>query len=297
MGGAPQGSLRIGRGAGMRATTGAGGVLGLGEVPDAAKEAVDAVDAGCAPRAALVPGTDEHQEQPNRVRAIAGHQLVRVDDVAARLAHAMVVRAQDLALVAQAQEWLVEIEHPHVTQRLYKEARVHQVQHCVLGAPGVHVHGHPQLRLVRVPGCVRVRRGVAQEIPRGVDEGVHRVGLAPCGTAVDRAGRGQESGVRGERADAGGREIDVSGQEYGQVLIRDELRAVLLAVHDRNRGAPVALATHQPIAQAVGHRRGADPHVGQLLGDGPDGFCRGHPGELAGVDEHLVSRMRHEGSA
>ena len=65
-----------------------------------------AVDAGRVPGAALVPGTHEHQEQADRVGAVAGDELVRVLDVAPRLAHPLAVGAQDLALVEEPQERL-----------------------------------------------------------------------------------------------------------------------------------------------------------------------------------------------
>ena len=74
------------------------------------QEPVDAADPGRAPRPALVPRAHEHQEQPDRVRAVAGDELVRVLDVAARLAHPLAVGAQDLALVEQPLERLVLLD-------------------------------------------------------------------------------------------------------------------------------------------------------------------------------------------
>ncbi len=84
-----------------------GGVAGLepvrveGHVPGASQEAVDALDALRVPGTALVPGAHEHEEEAHRVRAVAGHQLVGVLDVAAALAHALAIGAQDLALVEE----------------------------------------------------------------------------------------------------------------------------------------------------------------------------------------------------
>ena len=154
--------------------------LGLGDGPDAGQEAVDALDPGRVPGTALVPRADEHQEQPDRVAAVSGRQVVGVHDVAARLAHALVVGAQDLPLVAQRQEGLVEGQVAHVAQRLDEEARVHQVQHRVLGAAGVQVDRHPVRHRLRIPGrASSFGRAVAQEIPGRVDERVHGVGLAP----------------------------------------------------------------------------------------------------------------------
>ena len=113
--------------------------------PDAVQEPVDAADAGRAPRAALVPRPHEHQEQPDRVGAVALHQLVGVLDVAAALAHPLAVGAQDLALVEQLLERLAVIDQAHVRERLREEARVQQVHDGVLGAAGVLVDRAPAL--------------------------------------------------------------------------------------------------------------------------------------------------------
>ena len=71
-----------------------------------------ATDAGRVPRAALVPRAHEHQEQADGVGAVARDELVRVLDVAAGLAHALAVGAQDLALVEQPQERLALVDQP-----------------------------------------------------------------------------------------------------------------------------------------------------------------------------------------
>ena len=55
----------------------------------------------------------------------------------------------------------------------------------MLDATDVLVDGHPLVQRGRIPrGLVVGRVAVAQEVPGGVDEGVHRVGLAARGTAV-----------------------------------------------------------------------------------------------------------------
>ena len=65
------------------------------------------------------------------------------------------------------------------------EAEVEQVHHGVLGAADVDVHRQPALRQLRVERrVVVVRREVARVVPGGVDEGVHRLRLAPRGAAA-----------------------------------------------------------------------------------------------------------------
>ena len=100
---------------------------------------MDAADPGRAPRAALVPRAHEHQEQADRVGAVALHELVGVLDVAAALGHPLAVGAQDLALVEQLLERLVLLDQADVAHRLREEAGVEQVHHGVLGAAGVLV--------------------------------------------------------------------------------------------------------------------------------------------------------------
>ena len=108
------------------------------------------------PRPALVPRPNEHQEEPDRVGPVARHEVVGVRHVAARLAHALVVGAQDLALVAERQERLVKGQQAEVAQRLDEEAGVHQVQHGVFRAAGVLVDRQPVGRSLGVPGTLVV---------------------------------------------------------------------------------------------------------------------------------------------
>src|SRR5919106_5095317 len=106
-------------------------------VPDATEPAVHPVDSGRAPRAALVPWADEHQEGAHRVGAVARDELIRRLDVAARLAHPIVVGPEYLTLVTQNQGRLVEPEQPEIAHRFDEEPEVEQVHHRVLGAAGV----------------------------------------------------------------------------------------------------------------------------------------------------------------
>ena len=118
--------------------------------PHAVQELVHAADAGRAPRAALVPGAHEHQEQPDRVGAVARDQLVRVLDVAPALAHPLAVGAQDLALVEQPPERLALLDQADVAHRLGPEPAVQQVHDRVLRAARVLLDGRPGLDQVRI---------------------------------------------------------------------------------------------------------------------------------------------------
>ena len=87
--------------------------------------------------------------------------------------------------VSSLREGLVDLHQAEVAHHLGPEARVQQVQDRVLDAADVLVHRHPVLRALGHHRLVVLRVAVAHEVPRRIDEGVHRVGLAaraPCRT-------------------------------------------------------------------------------------------------------------------
>ena len=96
-----------------------------------------------------------------------------------------------------------------------------------------HARGHPQ--------------------PQRVEVAVERVGLASCRSATARAGGVDELVELGQRV-AGARRAQVEGQDHRQLLARDGHGAALLAVDDRDRRAPRALAGDDEVRGAVAHR-------------------------------------------
>ena len=102
------------------------------------------------------------------------------------------------ALGEQLGERLVHRDQPHVAHDLGPKTRIQQMKNGVLNATNVLVHtaaacgrvcvAHPIRRAFghHVIGVVRV--AIAHEIPRRIDKGVHRVGLASRGFAAYRAG-------------------------------------------------------------------------------------------------------------
>ena len=105
----------------------------------------------------------------------------------------------------------VKLDEAHVEQHLGDEARVQQVQDGVLDAADVRVDGSP---LVRPRGVEKASVGVvrgeeAQEVPRAVDEGVHRVGVAQGGLAGLGIDRRHPVGRRAPSGDVPfGREVE-----------------------------------------------------------------------------------------
>ena len=165
---------------------------------------------GRAPRPALVPRAHEHQEQPDRVGAVARDQLVRVLDVAPGLAHPLAVGAQDLALVEQLAERLA-LGRPGprsrialVKNRLYSRCITACSAPPVYWSTGDHVADHLGVdRPVRL-----VRRQVAEPVPGRVDERVQRVGLALRRAAALRARDVEERLVAVERVLAAAPVVD-----------------------------------------------------------------------------------------
>ena len=112
--------------------------------------------------------------------------------------------------------------------------------------------GHQRASTWRSTGASRIgRREVAEPVPARVDEGVHRVGLAPGRAAALGAGGVDERRVGLERVLAAAGVVDRVGQPHRQLVERDRHDAVRVAVDDRDRRAPVALAADQPVAEPV----------------------------------------------
>src|SRR5205807_9373338 len=101
---------------------------------------------------------------------------------------------------------------------------------------------HPFGGRVLAEGHVLVPRvGEAQEVPGRVDEGVHGVGLAYSGSAVDRARRVEEAFVESQRRLTGGPELDVVGGEDRELVLGDGHDTMVGAVNDGDRAAPEPL--------------------------------------------------------
>src|SRR5204862_8365914 len=95
-----------------------------------------------------------------------------------------------------------DLREPEIAEDLRVEARVEEMEHRVLDPAVVLVDGHPVIDggALEHPLLV-VRRAVAKEVPRRLDERVHRVRLALRGTAALRTRRVDERrDVRERRA-------------------------------------------------------------------------------------------------
>ena len=170
----------------------------LGEPPQPVEEAAAALDdlvGLLRPVEVVGRRPDEEVEQPQAVGADGLVVPLGRDEVALRLRHLRPVHP-DHALGEQPVERLARHAggEPDVDEGPGVEAGVEQVEDGVLDAADVLVDRHPVAGGRRVERDVRAERvAEAEEVPRRVDERVHRVGLALGRPAVDRAGRVEEA--------------------------------------------------------------------------------------------------------
>jgi len=261
------------------------------QTPDALKEAAAAARALRGPRNRLIERAHEHLVQTERIRADFRDGVVRIDDVAAGLGHLFAVGAQDHAVAGALLVGLLVRDRADIVEEQVPEAGIEQVQRGVLHAAVVPVDRQPVLKLFPAGEVgVAVRIGIAQEIPAGTGPLRHGIGLALGGTGAARAG-GVHPGIDlGERGLAGiGRLIVVNlRQEHRQLIFRHRNPAALLAINQRDRLAPVALAGEDPVAQLE-----VDLLLAQALFSQPgdDALLRLRNGQSikeAGVAEHAL---------
>ena len=194
----------------------------------------------------------------------------------------------DHALREQAREGLVEAGMAGLLHGAGEEARIEQVQDRVLDAADILVDRQPVIDGPAVGRPVgQPRIGEAGEIPGRIDEGVHRVGLAPaafrrsCGQATCFQVGCRSSGLPGTSKETS------SGSTTGRSSLGHRHDAAGVAVDDRDRAAPVALARDAPVAQAEIHLALRHRPVAAGLG-----FQAAGDLVLGGLDAHAVEEAR-----
>ena len=124
-----------------------------------------------------------------------------------------------------------------------EETRVHQVHGGMLDAASISVDRHPVVVLGLIERAFSIFGGqVAQVIPRGTHERIHRIGLAQGLPAAHRAFGLFPGWVQFQWAFTGGLPLHILRQQHWQFPLRYWVPAVLLAVDHRDRCAPIALA-------------------------------------------------------
>ena len=136
---------------------------------------------------------------------------------------------------------------------------------------GGHAHGDPE--------------------PEGVEMAVERVGLPPGRAAAARTGGVDEVRALGQRvAVAGGRRS--SGSSTGSCSRGTGTVPQRLAVDDRDRGAPGALARDREVLGLVAHgRAGADARASSRAGAARSSPCGRHPPRPKALGDHLVGAV------
>ena len=260
--------------------------------PGALDEAVGARDGLGVPVEVLLGRSHEENGQTHGVRTVGVDHTGGRNDVALRLGHGVAMLVLDHALAEQVGEGLVLVDHAHVAQDLGPEARVEQVENCVLDAADVVVDGHPAVhRLLGEGGLVVVGVDVAQVVPAGAREGVHGVGDALGRLAALGAGGLVELGALGERL--AGAEVEVVRQAHRELILGHGHVAAAVAVNHGDGVAPVALAADEPVAQAELDLGAAATVLLEPGDDGVDGLgvlAALHARELAGLDEVALGR-------
>src|SRR3954454_18724319 len=98
--------------------------------------------------------------------------------------------------------------------------------------------------------ALRRRHAERQPLPQAVDVAVERVGLASCRLAALRARRRDEVLALGERVARAGR-AQVARQPHRQLVLRHRHGPASVAVDERDRRAPCALARDREVARAI----------------------------------------------
>ncbi len=165
------------------------------------------------------------------------------------------------------------------------------MQDGVLDAAAIEIDRAPIcdfLRIERQRVVVRVREPV--EVPRGIDEGVHGVGLALGRAATLRTFHVHEFRNRSQRRIATAGEFGHLRQFHRQLFIRHRHQAVGRTMDHRDRRAPVALPRNPPVLQAVLHCAVTDAALFRVPGHGLERLFGRQPVKLAGVEQHVVRR-------
>ncbi len=229
---------------------------------------------------------DQHRTGDAATLVALDLDVGRVDPVlAAIVGIAIEGVGDDHALGEQIGHRLVAVHQPRIAHELVIEAEVHQVQDRVLDAAHIQVGRHPVIG-AEVDHVARLRAGVARHIPARFHEGVEGIGFALGRAAAVRAG-GLAPGRIGLDRRTGSGEFHVLRQYHRQLVFRYRHCAALGAIDHRNRAAPVTLAAHAPVAQAV-----IDPALALALALEALGQCFEGAAEIQAIELGRIDQLQ-----
>ena len=249
--------------------------MAIDQAKDAMQKARAALDSLLAPLQIFFRRRGEKRVHARSVAAVFFGHVDGADDVTFGFGHLGAV-LQHHALGKKAAHRLAGFHQAQVVHDFAEKSRINQVQDGVFDAADVLVDGKPVAHKGGIERrAVVVRIGVAEEIPRRIDECIHGVGLATARGAAFGALHVHKRWHIGERRLALPGEQHVFRQAHGQIFIRYRNDPALPAIDDRNRRAPVTLARNAPILQAIGRLCFADALGLCVGGHLLDGRCSG----------------------
>src|SRR3984893_18909684 len=140
-----------------------------------------------------------------------------------------------------------------------------------------------------------MRIAVAKEVPRGVDERVHRVSFSASGRFTLRAARVYELWHTGKRRLTRACKVGSLREHHRELIIGDRDHAALLAINDRHRRAPKTLAGYTPVADAIRHGRFSKAVLLCKPGHLRYRYVRQFAAPISAINQHSVGdkRVRH----
>ena len=215
-----------------------------------------------------------------------GKNFFRRNNVAQRFTHLSTVFDYH-ALSQQVAERFIIINQACVTQNLYKEAGIQQMQNSMLNTADILVYRTPiVIEFLVKRHLVVVCVGITQIIPGGAQEGVHGIGFTGCVSTAFRAFAVNEFFGGCQRRFSTGSKAYVLRQTNRQLVFRNQNLATMRAIDDRNRSAPITLTADQPIAQTIVYTAFTEAFSFSLVHDSAHSLVHFHAGEFAGVNQH-----------
>ena len=137
---------------------------------------------------------------------------------------------QQHALCEQAFEWFVNLHQTHVAHDFGPETGIQQMQYCVFHTADVLIDGEPVAHPLVHHGVALVGAGIADVVPRRIDERIHRVRLSPRRPSADRTGGVDERRHLRQRRVPSAGELRDARQLDGQLIVRHRHVAPMLSV-------------------------------------------------------------------
>ena len=234
----------------------------------------------------------EQGVHPPRIRAIFVRHIDRAHHIPARFRHRHPAFLHH-ALGEQPRNRLVVLHQSQIAHHLAEKSRIQQMQNRVRDPAHILIDRKPVFRLGLIEQrLVVVRVGIPVEIPARIDERIHRVRLAPRRPAAFRAGRIHELRRTRQRRFAFAGQLHIFRQFHRQLIVRHRHDSILLAIHNRNRRAPIPLARNAPILQSISRLARAKSFRRRIGRHFLDRRVRCQPRVRPGIHQPPVGRKR-----